>query len=62
MNAETRKLIAELRNPHNDFPSYFTDLAKRAADALEAKDVIPESPDSFTVDTSARILHKQDIS
>jgi len=70
MTAETTDLIRELRKPHTDFPSYFTDLAKRAADALEAKDesgfikvrkaiyAHEESPETFTVDTSARILHK----
>jgi hypothetical protein len=31
----TPELIHELRHPHNDFPSYFTDLCARAADALE---------------------------
>jgi len=70
MNAETRKLIDELNRPHTDFPSYFTDLAKRAANALDSKEksgfsevrraiyAHEESPDTFTVDTSARILHK----
>jgi len=74
MTAETTALIRELRAPSNDFPSYFTDLAKRAADALEAKKesgfsevrkaiyAHEESPDTFTVDTSARILHEQGIS
>lgn len=32
MNAE---LIHELRHPHNDFPTYFTDLASRAAAEIE---------------------------
>jgi hypothetical protein len=63
MTAEITALIRELNHPHNDFPSYFTDLAKRAADALESKaKTCADSPDTFTVDTSARILHKQGIS
>lgn len=59
----TAELIKELRAPRCDFPTYFTDLAKRAADALETKaKTCEDSPDTFTVDTSARILHKQGIS
>ena len=31
----TQELIAELRKPKNDFPSYFEDLCARAAQEIE---------------------------
>ncbi len=37
LKMNNKELIEELRKPRTDFPSYFTDLAKRAADALELK-------------------------
>ena len=37
------KLLHELRNPHNDFPSYFTELCARAANALEAREALTEA-------------------
>jgi len=31
----TDELLAELRKPHNDFPSYYEDLCARAAAEIE---------------------------
>lgn len=38
----TQELIAELRKPHNDFPSYFEDLCARAAQEIERLSVREE--------------------
>lgn len=43
MTSDNSALIAELKAPRNDFPSYLHDLAARAAVALEASKEAEES-------------------